>query len=122
MLNSVAAGRQLARSVIVWQGVAVILASLVARSKGTMWGEAVLTGGSSVVIGYWVSALLALGGGVRSAGVALGWLLAGMLLKWLLIILVVVVAVAGFRMPALAVLLGVFIAISAYALANSIRR
>ena len=66
--------------------------------------------------------LVALGGGVSPAGVAFARLLVGMALKWLLVLIAVVIALAVFRLPGVPLMAGVVAATLALVLANSIKR
>ena len=122
MLNSVAAGRRLALRAIAYQLIAVLLAALAALVKrtGAAWG--VVAGGVTVAVAGYVSAQVALGGGVQSAGSALGRLLAGMLLKWCVVIVALAVSVAVLHLPPLPVLLGVLVSTLALVAVNSIQR
>ena len=122
MSNSIAAGRRLAQRAIAWQAVATVLVALAFLAKGLPWMLAALAGGGAVTGAAWLSALVALGGGVSPAGVAFARLLMGMVLKWLLVLIVVVVALALFRLPGLPLMAGVMAATLALVLANSIRR
>lgn len=74
------------------------------------------------MLGVWMSTWVALGGEVGPAGAAMGRLLAGMMLKWLLISLVIAVAMGVFRLPALPILAGVVVSVLASVPAYSIRR
>lgn len=122
MLNSVTAGRRLAQRAIIWQAVVTAVLALVFLVKGMPSAVAILAGGGSVMLGLRVSTRVALGGGVGSAGAALGRLVAGMLLKWLLILLVIAVAMGVFRLPGLPLLVGIAASVLASVPANSIRR
>ena len=122
MSNSVAAGRRLAQRAIAWQAVATVLVALAFLAKGLPWSLAALVGGGAVTLAAWVAAMVALGGGVSPAGTAFARLLVGMALKWLLVLVTVVVALAVFRLPGIPLLAGVIAATLALVLANSIRR
>ena len=120
--NSVAAGRRLAQRAIAWQAVATVLVALAFLVKGLPWSLAALVGGGAVTLAARVAAMVALGGGVSPAGTAFARLLVGMALKWLLVLVTVVVALAVFRLPGIPLLAGVIAATLALVLANSIRR
>lgn len=122
MLNSVASGRRLAQRAIIWQVAVTVALSAAFLFKGMPWAVAAMVGGSSVVLGVWISTWVALGGKVGPAGAAMGRLLAGMMLKWLLISLVIAVAMGVFRLPALPILAGVVVSVLASVPAYSIRR
>lgn len=105
-----------------WQVVVTMLVALAFLSKGWAWLLATLVGGGAVTLGAWGAARVALGGGVSPAGVAFARLLLGMALKWLLVLIALVVALAVFRLPGLPLVAGVVTATLALVLANSIKR
>ena len=59
---------------------------------------------------------------LASAGVAFARLLVGMALKWLLVLVALLIALAVFRLPGVPLMAGVIAATLALVLANSIRR
>jgi len=120
--NPIAAGRRLAQRAIAWQAVATVLVALAFLAKGLPWVLAVLVGGGAVTLAAWLSARVALGGGVSPAGVAFARLLMGMVLKWLLVLVAIVIALELFHLPGLPLMAGVIAATLALVLANSIRR
>jgi len=120
--NSVAAGRRLAQRAIAWQAIVTALVALAFLAKGLPWLLAALVGGGAVTLAAWVSAAVALGGGVSPAGVAFARLLVGMAVKWLLVLIAIVIALGLFRLPGLPLMAGVIAATLALVLANSIRR
>lgn len=122
MSNPIAAGRRLAQRAIAWQAVATVLVALAFLAKGLPWVLAVLAGGGAVTLAAWLSAQVALGGGVSPAGVAFARLLMGMVLKWLLVLIAIVIALGLFRLPGVPLMAGVIAATLALVLANSIRR
>lgn len=122
VLNSVAAGRRLAWRAVVWQAVATVLVAAVFLVQGLPSAWAVLAGGGAIVLGGWAATMVALGGGVDPAGVALARLLLGLALKWLLALVVIWVALALLRLPGLPMLAGVVVSTLAMTLANSIKR
>ncbi len=122
MLNSVAAGRRLAQRTLVWQAVVSVLVALAFLPKGMPWGLAALAGGLALLLGGWLSTRIALGGGVAPAATALGRLLAGVLVKWLVVAVVLTLALGVFRWPALPVLAGVAAAVLANVLAHTVQR
>ena len=122
MTNSVAAGRRLAQRAIAWQAIVTALVALAFLAKGLPWLLAALVGGGAVTLAAWVSAAVALGGGVSPAGVAFARLLVGMAVKWLLVLIAIVIALGLFRLPGLPLMAGVIAATLALVLANSIRR
>jgi F0F1-type ATP synthase assembly protein I len=120
--NSIAAGRRLAQRAIAWQAVATALVALAFLAKGLLPSLAALVGGGAVTLAAWLSALVALGGGVGPAGVAFARLLMGMALKWSLVLVTLVIALGLFRLPGVPLMAGVIAATLALVLANSIRR
>lgn len=122
MTNSIAAGRRLAQRAIAWQAVATVLVALACLAKGLPWVLAALVGGGAVTLAAWLSARVALGGGVSPAGVAFARLLMGMALKWLLVLVAIVIALGPLRLPGIPLMAGVIAATLALVLANSIRR
>lgn len=122
MSNPVAAGRRLAQRAVAWQAIATVLVALAFLAKGLPWSLAALAGGGVVTLAAWISALVALGGGVSPAGVAFARLLMGMALKWLLVLIGIAIALGLFRLPGLPLMAGVIAASLALVLANSIKR
>jgi len=120
--NPIAAGRRLAQRAIAWQAVATVLVALAFLAKGLPWVLAVLVGGGAVTLAAWLSARVALGGGVSPAGSAFARLLLGMALKWFVVLVAVVIALGPLRLPGIPLLAGVIAATLALVLANSIRR
>jgi len=98
------------------------LVALAFLAKGLPWLLAALVGGGAVTLAAWVATAVALGGGVSPAGVAFARLLVGMALKWLLVLIAVVIALAVFRLPGVPLMAGVVAATLALVLANSIKR
>lgn len=123
MSNSIATGRRLAQRAIAWQAVATVLVALAFLAKGPSPALGVVVGGGAVTLAAWASAAVAFGGGVApAAGTAFARLLLGMALKWVLVLVVLGLALAVFRLPGLPLLAGVIAATLALVLANSIRR
>lgn len=122
VLNSVAAGRRLAQRATAWQAAATVLVALAFLAQGPRWALSALAGGGALTLGAWVSTRVALGGGVAPATTALSRLVAGMAVKWLLVLTVFVVALAVLRLPGLPLLVGVMAATLALVPANSFRR
>jgi ATP synthase protein I len=122
VLNSVAASRRLAQRAIAWQACVTVLVALAFLAQGQASAMAVMVGGGALTLGTWISTWIALGGGVSSAGVALSRLLAGMLAKWLLVLVVFTIALGLLRLPGLPLLVGISAAMLALVLANTIKR
>lgn len=97
---------------------AVALATLPWLLRGPSWALAALAAGLAVVAGTWLSGRIALGGGVQSSGGALARLLAGMMLKWVVVIGVLAIGAASGLAP-LPMLTGVIAALVAQMVAAS---
>lgn len=113
VLNSVAAGRRLARRAIAYQVVAVCAASLVCLALGVESALAVLAGGGAVMLGAALSAGWSLRRDVVPSGVALARMFGGVVLKWLLVFTVFSLGLLLWRLPALPLLAGVLVALAA---------
>jgi F0F1-type ATP synthase assembly protein I len=109
--TSVAAGWRLVRRAITWQVVAVAVLALAFLSVGAAWSLAALAGGGAIAIGGVLSGALALGGGVGPATGALMRMVLGLAVKWVVVVAVLVLAVGVARLPALAALAGVVVAL-----------
>lgn len=117
MTTTIAAGRQLARRAAVWQAVVLSVLALAFLPKGGGWALAAVVGGGAVAVGNWISGAVALGGGVGPAAGVLGRLLAGMVLKWALVIAALVLGAGVGGLPPLAILSGVVAALVVQVLA-----
>ena len=106
MLNSIAAGRRLARRVAAIQVAATLAAALVCLIWGAQAGIGALAGGLTMAVGSGLAGWSAFGGGVAGGGVLLGRLLLGAALKWIVIAVGLYLAIAIWRLPAPAVLAG----------------
>ncbi len=113
MLNSVAAGRRLARRAITYQAIAVCAASLVCLALGVESALAVLAGGGAVTLGAALSAGWSLRRDVVPSGVALARMFGGVVLKWVLVFTVFSLGLLLWRLPALPLLVGVLVALAA---------
>jgi F0F1-type ATP synthase assembly protein I len=114
MFNSVAHGRQQARRVLVAQGVAVVASALALLAASPAHALAAALGGGALALGSWLAAWMAFAGhGPAAAATALGRLLAGMALKWLLLIAAVALGMAVWRLPPLGLACGVVVALLA---------
>jgi F0F1-type ATP synthase assembly protein I len=103
-------GRRLASRAIVWQAGATALASLAFLPFGVRDALATAVGGGAVVAAAILSLAIALGGGIRPAGVAMAKLLLGMAAKWATVAIVLVLGLAVWRLPPLPLLVGVLVA------------
>lgn len=110
MHDPLSTGRRLASRAIVWQAFAAALASLAFLPFGARDALAAAVGGSAVVAAAVVSMLIALGGGIRPAGIAMARLLLGMAAKWATVAIVLVLGLAVWRLPPLPLLVGVLVA------------
>ncbi|HZX77481.1 MAG TPA: hypothetical protein VFE83_09890 [Lysobacter sp.] len=105
-----------------WQAGAAALVALAFLPLGAPSALAAAVGGGAVVAGGVVAALMALGGGIQPAGMAMGRLLAGVMLKWVVVFAVLTLGLAGFKLPPLPMLVGVLAATLAFVLANLLKR
>lgn len=122
MHDPLSAGRRLASRALLWQAGATVLVALAFLASGAPSALAAAVGGGAVVIGALVAALVALGGGVQPAGMAMGRLLVGVALKWFVVLAILAFGLAGLRLPPLPLLVGVLAATLAFVLANLSRR
>lgn len=113
MLNSVAAGRRLARRAVAYQAVAVGAAALVGLAFGAGSALAVVVGGGAVALGAALSAAWSLRRDVVPSGVALARMVGGVVLKWCVVFLLFSAGLLLWRLPALPLLAGVLIALAA---------
>lgn len=116
VLNSPASGRRLALRIILLQLAAALLAGLVFLALGYREAMAAAAGATMVALG---TALMSARffSGVSGAGVVLGRLLTGMLLKWIVIVGGLVVILFQFKLPPLAAITGLAAAYAVYLLA-----
>lgn len=116
------AGRRLALRAIAFQAGAAALVALAFLAQSAPSALGALAGGGAVVAGGGIATLVALGGGVQPAGTVIGRLLAGVILKWLVVFAVLALALAGFKLPPLPMLAGVVAATLAFVLAQILNR
>lgn len=119
MLTSVAVGRRLAQRAIAWQAVAVAVTALAFLAKGNGWALAAALGGAAIALGGWLSSVIALGGGVNPSTGALARLLAGVALKWVVVVAVLLLGVGVAGLSPVPMLAGVIVALFAQLLAMS---
>ncbi|KLI99035.1 ATP synthase subunit I [Luteimonas sp. FCS-9] len=117
MLTSVAVGRRLAQRALVWQAVAVAVTALAFLARDGAWALAAVLGGAAIAIGGWLSSVIALGGGVNPSAGALARLLAGMALKWVVVVAVLLLGTGMADLPPVPMLVGVVVALFAQLLA-----
>ena len=114
MLNSAAAGRRLALRVVAMQAVATLLTAGACLTIGPRAALAALAGGAAMTLGSLAAAWGAFGSGVAGAGVALGRLLLGTAVKWLVVATGLYLAMAVWRLPAVPALAGAAMAAAAF--------
>lgn len=120
--DPLSAGRRLASRATAWQAGAAALVALAFLPFGAPSALAAAVGGGAIVAGGVVALLMALGGGIQPAGMAMGRLLAGVMLKWVVVFAVLTLGLAGFKLPPLPMLVGVLAATLAFVLANLLKR
>jgi len=76
---------------------------------GPKYALAVLLTGLATVLGGWLAARTALGGGVQAAGAAMARLILAMVFKWVLVIVALVLGFALWRLPPVGLLAGIAI-------------
>lgn len=106
MLNSIAAGRRLARRVAVVQAGATLATAMACMFWGKNAGLGALAGGLAMTAGSALAAWGAFGGSVAGGGALLGRLLLGTALKWCVVAAGLYMAIAAWRLPAPAVMAG----------------
>ena len=122
MHDPIATGRRAAlRAVAVQAIVALLVAAGMLLSAGLEQGLAAAAGGIAMLAGNALAASVALGGGIQRAGAAYARLLLATMGKWLVAIVVVVVALEWFRLPPLPLLAGLASGLFAYLLALNLR-
>ena len=115
------AGRRLASRAIVWQIGATTLAALAFLALGAASALAALVGGGAVVAGTLAAAWLSYRGGVQPANVVLVRWFAGVMVRWVVVLVVLLLGFAVWRLPSLALLAGVALALAAQGL-GALRR
>lgn len=116
------AGRRLALRATAFQAGATVLTSLAFLVLGAHSALAALVGGFAVVAGGGLAALVSLGGGVQPAGAVMSRMLAGVMVKWLVVFAVLALGLAGFQLPPLPMLVAVMATMLAYVLAQILNR
>lgn len=114
MLNSAAEGWRQGLRVVAFQAVATLLAAAACLVLGPRAALAALVGGGAMVLGSLLAAWGAFGGGVTGAGTALGRLLLGTALKWVVVAGGLYLAMAVWRLPAVPALAGAALAAAAF--------
>ena len=99
-----------------------MLVALACLWQGLAWSVAALVGGGAVVLAGWLSARIALGGGVETALPALARLVAGVVAKWLVLVVVLVLGVLALGLPPLPMLAAAVLGLLAQLLALALGR
>ncbi|QAU25493.1 hypothetical protein EO087_11295 [Dyella sp. M7H15-1] len=105
MLNSLASGRRLALRLLLWQLFAALIVGLVFATLGLREAIAAAAGATIVALGT-VLLSLRFFSQVSGAGIALGHLLIGMILKWIVIIGGMITIMFQYKLPPLAAITG----------------
>ena len=117
MHDPIAAGRSAAARAV---AVEVAASGLVALGFLALDGRHALAaaiGGAAMAAGNALSIALAFGGGIQRAPVAFGRLLLGVMGKWMVVLAVVALALAAWRLPPLPLLVGLAASTLGYLLA-----
>lgn len=111
MLNSVDAGRRLMLRAAVYPLAAVVVLALALLFMGPGYALGALVSGVAVVGGSALAAWVGLGGGVQTAGSAMVRMFVGLALKLVLIVAVLGMAFFWWRLPPLALLAAIPVAL-----------
>jgi len=111
VLNSLASGRRLALRIILWQLAIAVLVGLIFLAQGRREAIAATAGAIIVALGNALLSARAFAG-LHGAGMALGRLLTGMILKWIVIVGGLIMILGQFKLPPLAAITGL---VAAYA-------
>ena len=104
------------------QVAATLLAALACLWQGPRGSAAALVGGGAVILAGWLSARIALGGGIDAAVPALARLVAGVVAKWLVLVAVLVLGVLVLGLPPLPMLATAVVVLVAQLLALALAR
>jgi len=116
VLNSLASGRNVALRIAVLQLAVAVLAGLAFLPQGPRAALAAGLGAALVALGTWLSAARAFSG-LHGAQMALARLVAGVVLKWFVIVGGLGVVLFQYRLPPLAAVTGLLLALAVYLLA-----
>lgn len=114
VLNSIAAGRRLARRTVAFQAIATAATALVCLLLGSAAAAGALIGGGVMTLGSALAAWRVFGAGVTGPGVALGRLIGATALKWMLVVVGVSLALKAWHLPPGPVFAGVVVAVLAW--------
>ena len=117
MLNSLASGRRLALRIMLLQLAVAMLAGLVFLALGRREAISAAAGAAVVALGTAMLSARFFSGLSSSAGMALGRLLTGMLLKWIVIVGGLFMILFQFKLPPLAAITGLVAAYAVYLVA-----
>lgn len=106
MLNTLDAGRRLARHALGLQLGATLLTGLAWLAAGAQSGLSAVIGGLGLTLGTLLAAWGAFGGGVTGGGERLARLLLGIAGKWLVVVVALVLAIAVWKLPAVPAVVG----------------
>lgn len=99
-----------------------MLVALACLWQGLAWSAAALLGGGAVVLAGGLSARIALGGGVDTAVPALARLVAGVVAKWLLLVVVLALGMLVLGLPPLPMLAAAVVVLLAQVVALALGR
>lgn len=116
MLNSLASGRRVALRIMLLQLAVALLAGLAFLALGRREAMSAAAGAGIVALGTWLLSVRFFSG-LSGAGTALGRLLTGMILKWIVIVGGLVVILFHYKLPPLAAITGLVAAYAVYLLA-----
>lgn len=124
MYDPVARSKRMVRQAALRQMLAVALVAVAAgllAPSGLRFGLGVLVGGVAIVLGSLLAARIALTEGVAPANVVLVRWFAGLVIRWGVFLAVMIGAVAVWKLPPLALLIGVLAALVAYVVSVSLK-
>jgi ATP synthase protein I len=116
VLNSLASGRRLALRIVMWQLAVAALVGLVFLLQGRREALAAAAGALVVALGTALLGARAFAG-MHGAGLALGRLLLGMILKWIVVIGGMGMILIQLKLPPLAAITGLAAAYAVHLLA-----
>jgi hypothetical protein len=114
VLNSLASGRRLAWRIVLLQFAVAALLGLGFLALGRREAMAAAAGALIVALGTALMSARFFGRQVQDAGMALGRLLTGMILKWIVIVGGLVMILVQFKLPPLAAISGLVAAYAVY--------
>lgn len=119
VLNSMAAGRRLAKRAIAVQAVATLVLALALLLLSLPHALGALLGGGGLALGNAAMAWWGLRSNAPAAGYAMGQLFVGLLVKWVLAAAVLTIALLVLELPGMAVLAGLLVSMVAFFAASS---